>query len=161
MILVVDDFRDAGEALCRLLARVGYPCQTAVDGREALALIRAYPHERPLLVVLDEMMPAISGIEVLREIRADPSIANTTVLFHSAGFDLARRDEAITLGAVAWLLKGGGASSDIQRLIDTIGEWYQRIGGVATPRSSRESTANKPDQSDASPGADSQAGGDA
>jgi len=117
--------------MCRILRVCGYPCQWASSGQEALAKIRAHPPEQPLLVVLDEMMPEMSGIEVLRQIRADPRIANTAVVFHSAGFDLAKRDEAMTLGAAAWLLKGGSGATDVARVIETIGNWYQRVGGVS------------------------------
>ena len=85
--------------------------------------MRGHPPEQPLLVVLDEMMPGMSGVEVLRAIRAEPAIAQTTVMFHSAGFDLRRRDEAMTLGAAAWLLKGG-----VEENLKSISEWYARVG---------------------------------
>jgi CheY-like chemotaxis protein len=130
VILVVDDYRDAAEALCGILSRAGYPCRWVPDGPAALAAIRAHPPEQPLLVVLDDMMPQMSGVEVLREIRADPNIASTVVIFHSAGFDTAHRDEAMTLGAAAWLLKGGSAAGDINRIIEAIGQWYERAGGA-------------------------------
>jgi two-component system phosphate regulon response regulator PhoB len=127
VILVVDDHRDVGEVLCRVLDRLGYPCQLSCGGPDALAAIRAHPPEQPLLVVMDEMMPNMSGIEVLRAIRADPKIMGTTVIFYSAGFDIAKRDEALTLGAVAWLLKGG----DYEKTLQAITNWYERVGGVA------------------------------
>jgi CheY-like chemotaxis protein len=125
VILIVDDFEDGAQALCLLLGRAGYPCQWVPNGPEALALVRGHPPEEPLLVILDEMMPGMSGVEVLRAIRSDPAIAHTAVLFHSAGFDLQRRDEAMTLGAVAWLLKGG-----VEENLKSIGQWYTRVGGV-------------------------------
>src|SRR5689334_21149298 len=107
MILVVDDFRDGASAFCAMLKLDGYPCEWISSGAEALAAIRAHPSEQPLLVVLDEMMPEMNGIELLRQVRADPRIITTPILILSAGFDLAKRDEAMTLGALAWLLKGG------------------------------------------------------
>jgi CheY-like chemotaxis protein len=125
VILIVDDFEDGAQALCLLLGREGYPCNWVPSGPEALAMVRAHPPEEPLLVILDEMMPGMSGVEVLRAIRADPAIAQTTVIFHSAGFDLQRRDEAMTLGAVAWLLKGG-----VEENLKSISQWYARLGGV-------------------------------
>jgi hypothetical protein len=48
------------------------------------------------------------------------------VIFHTAGFDVRRRDEAMTLGAAAWLLKGG-----VEENLKSIVEWYARVGGVA------------------------------
>ena len=130
MILIVDDYQDAAEALCRLIRRCGYACQCVLGGHEALALIRAHPPEQPLLVVLDEMMPEMSGIEVLRAIRADPAIKQTTVIMFSAGFDIAKREEAMSLGAAAWLLKGGGHGAEIDAVIKTICDWYERVGGA-------------------------------
>src|SRR5258707_11854617 len=99
MILIVDDFQDGAEVLCRLLMKTGYPCQWCASGREALALIRAHSREMPLLVVLDEMMPDMSGTEVLQALRDDPATAHTPVIVFSAGFDVAKRESALALGA--------------------------------------------------------------
>ena len=141
MILVVDDFRDGGEALCRLLKQRGYPCQYVSNGPEALAQLRSHPAEQPLLLVLDEMMPVMSGLEVLRAIRADPQIRSTCVIVFTAGFDIAKREEAITLGVAAWLLKG----TDFEQIMKTVGEWYERLGGVCSTRreSSRKNDAGE------------------
>jgi CheY-like chemotaxis protein len=128
MILIVDDFQDGAEALCRLLRAAGYPCQWVGGGAEALALVRAHPPEQPLLLVLDDMMPGMSGVEVLRAIRADPKIAPTPVVLHSAGFDLEHRDEAMSLGALAWALKGAGG--DVESFVAQVGRWYERAGGA-------------------------------
>jgi CheY-like chemotaxis protein len=130
LILIVDDYEDIGTALCKLLTRAGYNCQVTTTGRDALAIIRSHPPEQPLLVVLDEMMPHMCGIEVLRALREDPATASTAVIFYSAGFDLAKREEAMALGAVAWLLKGSGWSSDFDITLKTITDWYKRVGGA-------------------------------
>lgn len=135
MILIVDDFEDGAAAVCRLLSARGYPCAWVPSGPEALARIRAHPPEQPLLVVLDVMMPEMSGMEVLRAIRGEAKIAHTTVIMFTAGFDIAKRDEALTLGAVAWLMKG---TADVVSVIKSIGEWYERIGGVAGGAPARE-----------------------
>ena len=129
MILIVDDYQDGADALCRLLTRQGYTCSHAPSGPEALAAIRAHPPEMPLLVLLDNMMPGMTGLDTLREIRNDQKIAGTTVIFFTAGFDVANRDEAMTLGAVAWMLKGG-TGGGIDEVIRSIGHWYERVGGV-------------------------------
>jgi CheY-like chemotaxis protein len=97
----------------------------AADGPEALAFIRSYPPDQPLLVVLDVMMPGMGGIDVLREIRADPKIEHTPVVMFSAGFNVAYRDEAITLCAAAWILKGTDQG------FAEICRQYERVGGVA------------------------------
>src|SRR5689334_4558203 len=130
VILIVDDFEDGARAMCLLLTRAGYPCDWVPSGPDALARVRAHPPEQPLLVVLDEMMPGMSGVEVLRAIRAEPAIAQTPVIFHTAGFDIRRRDEAMTLGAGAWLLKGGAGTGGVDENLKAIMEWYERVGGA-------------------------------
>src|SRR5687767_7217416 len=106
MILIVDDYADGAEALCRLLTAHGYRCAGANGGREAIALIRAAPPEDPLLVILDEMMPELNGIEVLRLLRDDPQTAHVPVILYSAGLNVGKREEAMALGARDWMLKG-------------------------------------------------------
>ena len=129
MILIVDDFPDGATALCKLLTKLGYPCDWVAGGREALAAIRAHPREMPLLVVLDQMMPDMNGVEVVQALRDDPATRDTSVIMFTAGFDVARREEALTLGVLAWILKG---QADMPAILQSITDWYERIGGVKT-----------------------------
>ncbi|MDQ3581005.1 MAG: response regulator, partial [Pseudomonadota bacterium] len=71
-ILVVDDTPANVKLLADLLALQGYAVSTASNGEEALARVAA---ESPDLVLLDIMMPGISGYEVCRTIRDDPATA--------------------------------------------------------------------------------------
>ena len=70
-ILVVDDEPILRETLAEALAADGFRVVTAADGREALARFR---EERPDLVVLDLMLPELSGIEVCRIIRQESGV---------------------------------------------------------------------------------------
>jgi DNA-binding response OmpR family regulator len=70
-ILVVDDEPTLRETLAEALESEGHRVVTAADGREALAQFRA---ERPDLVLLDLMLPELSGIEVCRIIRAESGV---------------------------------------------------------------------------------------
>ena len=70
-ILVVDDEPNIREVVGRYLRREGYTVVPAADGDEAL---RLYRRERPGLVVLDLMLPKVSGIEVCRRIQAEGRI---------------------------------------------------------------------------------------
>jgi CheY-like chemotaxis protein len=129
MILVVDDHADAAEALTKSLRARGYPSASVSNGPEALAFVRAHPPEQPLLVVLDHMMPDMSGMDTLKAIRADPKIATAPVMFYTAGFDTLRRDEAMSRGALAWMFKG---QPDVTAVLDEIGHLYERVGGAKT-----------------------------
>ena len=64
-ILVVDDEPNIREIVGQYLRRDGYTVVSAVDGEEALQL---YKRERPDLVVLDLMLPRLSGLEVYRRL---------------------------------------------------------------------------------------------
>ena len=70
-ILVVDDEPTLRETLAEALESEGHRVVTAADGREALLRFRA---ERPDLVLLDLMLPELSGIEVCRIIRAESGV---------------------------------------------------------------------------------------
>jgi DNA-binding response OmpR family regulator len=70
-ILVVDDEATLRETVVDALGAEGFKVSAAADGREALARFRA---ERPDLVLLDLMLPEMSGIEVCRIIRAESGV---------------------------------------------------------------------------------------
>lgn len=82
------------EAVLRALVRAAlrdkdYELVEATDGDESIALIRS---ERPDVVLLDMMMPGRSGIDVLREVRADPELAETAVVVLTARTQAADRE---------------------------------------------------------------------
>jgi DNA-binding response OmpR family regulator len=91
-LLVVDDNVAALKACARLLGQAGYDVAQAEDGRTALTLVRTF---RPALVLLDVILPDISGREVLRQIKADPELAEISVVLLTS---IATSLEAITAG---------------------------------------------------------------
>jgi two-component system alkaline phosphatase synthesis response regulator PhoP/two-component system response regulator VicR len=76
-ILVCDDERHIVRLIQVNLERQGYEVETAFDGREALAKMRA---RRPDLLVLDTLMPVMSGWEVLEEMAQDPALRDIPVV---------------------------------------------------------------------------------
>ena len=76
-ILVADDEPTIRIIAGELLTHAGYDVLEASDGRQALKLARK---EQPVLIVLDLVMPGMSGIAVLREIRNDPRLKETLIL---------------------------------------------------------------------------------
>jgi CheY-like chemotaxis protein len=83
-ILVADDAALLRVLVCRSLS--GHHTFEAEDGHEALAL--AVEHH-PDIVILDWMMPGMSGVEVSKAIRDDPNLAGTEIVMMTArgGFD--------------------------------------------------------------------------
>jgi two-component system, cell cycle sensor histidine kinase and response regulator CckA len=82
-ILVVDDRADNRAVLIAMLSHRGYRLLEAESGREALAMTRT---EKPDLIIADVLMPKMDGYELVQEIRGDPKVANTTVIFYTASY---------------------------------------------------------------------------
>ncbi|MEO8374262.1 MAG: response regulator [Sphingomonas bacterium] len=95
-ILAVDDNRTNLNVLGRRLARLGYLTVLSDNGADALDLIAAQGFD---LVLLDMVMPNMSGIQVLREIRASRHTAELPVIMVTGCNDAAAAVEALTAGA--------------------------------------------------------------
>ncbi len=76
-VLLVDDNRDSAESLAQLLRLFGHDVEQAYSGTEALATARG---RRWDVVLLDIGMPDVSGYEVARQLRAEPSLADTMLV---------------------------------------------------------------------------------
>lgn len=98
-ILVVDDEREIVRALQHSLGAHGYRVLTANNGHDALAMIF---QQRPDLVVLDLMMPGISGLEVCRQVRATSNLPIIVLSVKDAEHD---KVEALDLGADDYVAK--------------------------------------------------------
>ena len=79
-ILVVDDDQPIVTLMRKLLAEFGFNAVTATSGAEALEAARVHP---PALVLLDKNMPGMSGADVARALRAEPSFGRTPILILS------------------------------------------------------------------------------
>ena len=82
-ILVVDDQAANREFLVSLLGYKGHTLLEAGDGAEALGIVR---QRRPQLVICDILMPAMDGYEFVRQLRADPDVAGTAVIYCTAHY---------------------------------------------------------------------------
>ncbi|MFC1856526.1 response regulator [Thermodesulfobacteriota bacterium] len=80
-VLVVDDELDMRTFISTLLETSGYKPLTAENGQEGLALAR---EKKPVLIIMDVMMPKESGINMYREVRNDPELKETPVIMLSA-----------------------------------------------------------------------------
>ncbi|HZX64366.1 MAG TPA: response regulator [Myxococcales bacterium] len=82
VVLVVDDDFDIREAMTDVLASEGYSVLTAADGSEALETLRG--GIRPAVMLLDLMMPRVSGVEVIDALRKDDRLRQIPVVVCSA-----------------------------------------------------------------------------
>jgi len=101
-ILVVDDEPDITALVAYHLARAGYRVSTAANGTEALKLART---ERPDLVILDLMLPGVSGYDVLAELRRLDETRDVGVILLTARREEVDRIRGLTLGADDYLTK--------------------------------------------------------
>lgn len=111
-ILVVDDDDDIREAISAVLETSGYEPIEASSGADALEQL--HRHRRPSMILLDLMMPGISGADFMRALRADPALADIPVVILSG--DTSVRETAVALGASASLPK----PVDLDNLVSTV-----------------------------------------
>jgi two-component system, chemotaxis family, chemotaxis protein CheY len=100
--LVVDDSRVIRKVARRILEEMGFEIAEAGDGGEALAWCRA---AMPDAVLLDWNMPAMSGLEFLRQLRQEPGGDAPTVVFCTVENDLEHITEALEAGADEYIMK--------------------------------------------------------
>ena len=111
LVLVVDDDGPILVLMRNLLAGYGFEPLEASSGSDALEQARA---RTPNLILLDRHMPGMSGDEVLRAMRAEPSLTSVPVLILSG--EPMEQDELDALGATGAILK----PFDIMALVETI-----------------------------------------
>ena len=101
-VLVVEDEPDIAALIAYQLTREGFRVETIGNGTEALVAI---DKEAPDLVVLDRMLPGLSGDEVIQRLRDDPETLSIPVLMLTAKREQEDRIEGLELGADDYLTK--------------------------------------------------------
>ncbi len=101
-ILVVDDKREVVELVTATLEGEGYQIITAFDGEEALKKIGK---EKPDLVLLDVVMPKMTGLEVLAKVKKDPQTKDMPIIMLTAKGQQVDKDKGIRLGAQDYIIK--------------------------------------------------------
>jgi two-component system, OmpR family, phosphate regulon response regulator PhoB len=101
-VLVVEDEPDIAALIAYQLTREGFRVETASTGDQALT---AVGREIPDLVVLDRMLPGLSGDEVLRSLRQEPATQGLPVLVLTAKREQEDRIQGLELGADDYLTK--------------------------------------------------------
>jgi DNA-binding response OmpR family regulator len=97
-ILVVDDETAIVTLITEVLADEGYVVEAVFDGNSAL---RAIAEQRPALILLDNMMPGLSGLEVLRRLRSGPDLIPPVIMMSAA----TSAHDSLNHGAAAFLAK--------------------------------------------------------
>jgi DNA-binding response OmpR family regulator len=119
-ILVVDDNQDVRELIVHILKNAGFEVSEASDGEKALQILSAISFD---LVLLDVMMPGISGLEVLQKIRTgtNKKIRDIPVMMLTAKSSINDVDLALAIGANSYVVKPFRSNSikeKVQALLD-------------------------------------------
>ncbi len=114
VIAVVDDIPANRELLATILNSLGHRVIEAADGAAALEIVRS---EAPDLVICDILMPTLDGYEFVRQLRAEPAIADTRVIFYTAYY---LEEEAQQLAKACGVIDILGKPSDPEDVIRVV-----------------------------------------
>ena len=117
-LLIVDDEEGVRSLVRMTLNTSDYQILEARDGGEALGL--AYDHH-PDLVLLDVMLPDLSGIDICRELKRDPSMSSTTIVMLTAKAQNSDFGEAEDAGADGYFTKPFSPIALIQKVESVLG----------------------------------------
>ena len=101
-ILLAEDNDDVAMLICNMLRDEGYSVSRAVDGQEALEMLR---EELPDMLITDIAMPRMDGLELMRIVRADETMCCLPIVVVSARVEDHQRLEGISAGAEVYLAK--------------------------------------------------------
>ena len=103
LILVIDDYVDLAEPLTRLLRRMGYQVEALFSGEKAIEYLSGH---HPYLVILDLLLPGLSGLQVLYWIRSQPGWKDLPVMVYTTTTESELLRQAVEAGATEVWLKG-------------------------------------------------------
>jgi two-component system, OmpR family, phosphate regulon response regulator PhoB len=101
-VLIVEDDDSIAQALEYVMARAGLMHERIASGAQAMPRIRA---TRPDLVLLDVMLPEVSGYDICRDVRGDPGLQAVKILLMTASGSARERQKGMALGADGFLHK--------------------------------------------------------
>ena len=130
-VLVVDDEKDIVDLISQSLLREGYEVITAYTGEEVRELMKS---KRPDLVILDLMLPDIQGLEVCKQIRANPEYSHVAVFILSAKSSEVDRVLGLEMGADDYMTK----PFSMRELISRIAAAFRRARGPGAKAESKQ-----------------------
>lgn len=140
ILLVEDDVNLRDIYFARFQAE-GYELAVASNGEEALATA---VKEKPNLIILDVMMPRISGFDVLDILRSTPETAHTKVIMMTALSEQADKDRGKSLGVDEYMVK---SQVTLEEVVATV----KKTLGESTKKPATDSAAAAPAKEDPAP----------
>ena len=139
-ILIIEDDQIVANVYRNKLAVEGYQAEVAPDGETGLKIMRTF---QPELIILDLMLPAISGVDVIKEVRSEPEFAKTPIIVFSNTYLTNLIQDAWRAGANKCLSKSSCSPKDV---IDVVRNTIGDSGAMpqANPSSRRYRQPGKP-----------------
>lgn len=115
-VMIIEDEPDAAELFAEMMRLNGYRVLKTYSGTPAMTLIA---QERPDVLILDIMMPGVSGLDILHAMRGDPSLAAIPVVVVSAKATPADIESGLQAGASIYLTKPV-SYNDLKNAVDSL-----------------------------------------
>jgi two-component system cell cycle sensor histidine kinase/response regulator CckA len=116
-VLVVEDRPTDRELLVSLLGGSGYDLLEAETGDDALRLSR---EARPDLVIADMLVPEMNGLDLAREVRSDPELADTPIILYSAAYERSELERLARAAGVSVVLPKPTDPKEILRAVTSL-----------------------------------------
>lgn len=116
-ILIIEDDKFLRELIAQKILKAGYDVSEAVDGEEGIKKIK---DEKPLLVLLDLILPGIDGFEVLAKMKEEPALSPIPVIILSNLGQKEDIEKGLRLGAADYLIKAHFTPGEIVEKIKAI-----------------------------------------
>ncbi|HSX02246.1 MAG TPA: response regulator [Candidatus Saccharimonadia bacterium] len=129
-ILIIEDDALLSRMYQTIFASNNYEVELATDGQEGLDKARSV---NPTLILLDIMMPKLNGMEVLKQLKADPAVANLPVVVLTNLAGNSDVQTALELGAVRYIIKSEHKPKQVEEIVRGILAGYTKdeIPGAA------------------------------
>ena len=138
-ILVAEDNDDVAMLVCNMLRDKGYEVSRAVDGQEALEMLR---EELPDMLITDIAMPRMDGLELMRNVRDDDTMCCLPIVVVSARVEDHERLEGISAGAEVYLAKPF-INEELLLIVEKLLEQRRRLRRMFTNSRSDDETSRQ------------------
>jgi len=138
-ILLAEDNDDVAMLICNMLRDNGYNVSRAVDGQEALEMLR---EELPDMLITDIAMPRMDGLELMRNVRADETMCCLPIVVVSARVEDHERLEGISAGAEVYLAKPF-INEELLLIVDKLLEQRKRLRKMFANSKSDDETSKQ------------------
>ena len=143
-ILLAEDNDDVAMLICNMLRDNGYSVTRAVDGQEALEMLR---EELPDMLITDIAMPRMDGLELMRSVRADDTMCCLPIVVVSARVEDHERLDGISAGAEVYLAKPF-INEELLLVVEKLLEQRRRLRKMFTNSRSDDETSRQIPEAD-------------